>query len=624
MLISIKSFSGTIPRIGERLLDANQAAIARDAKFWSGELRPLQEDRAVLKLSTASTYQTLWKYDHPTHGDIWFRNAEQLSILKGPVFNDTKNRAYVTGLDVPRVFDADLITDTAVSLTTANTYPLAVPKPSQKATMAVSGTSGGQEEARAYLYTYARQWDTEKFDEGAPSSPAETSEGEVTVTVGNDQTVTLSGIKDLIREDINYITVYRSSAGATEASYNKVIKFNLADARAGTVDNVTYNSTAEEFTFVDEVLTQDLSSALVSLDWDAPLDELTGIVSLNNGILAGYVGNDLYLSAAYQPHAWPAKYRHTFDYPITGLGHFGNTVVVLTEAYPALINVPTPDVATMTPINEVAPCISKRSIVNAGDAVYYASTNGILRVSSAGVQLATQQLYSKEEWQELRPESMIAALYESRYYGVYTLDTGQSAAIMVDFAEANAGVSTLSGKYDAFYVDPDENNLFYIKRDVTGTPYVWQAEGDTIAHKTYTWRSKKFISPQGPVSLSAARVLGELPYLDPNINLEQAIKENNQIFLEQALAGAFNENLINQFSVNGDSLTNIYAKYITTDTVSFKLYVDRVLVFEKEVGYNKPFRLPAGIRGMEFQCEIAGSINVFQTDMATSMSELAG
>lgn len=624
MLITIQSFSGAIPRIGSRLLDPNQATTARNAKFWSGELRPLLEDKAVVEIepATGTAFQTLYRYDHPTLDPIWLRNLEQLSITKGPVLADTKNRVYFSGLDVPRVTNSDLILADETAFTTSNSYPLSVPKPTETAEMVVSGTGSGQAEARAYVYTYARQWDTEKLDESAPSSPAQTVGGDLTVDVENDQTVTLSNLGDTTRTDLTHMIIYRSNTGSTTSSYNKVIKFNLADARAGSVANVTYDDVNDLFTFTDDVLTEDLSGELVSQDWDVPLDELQGIVSLNNGILVGYTGNDLYMSYPFQPHAWPASYRKTVDYPITGIGHFGNTVVILTEAFPHLLTVSTPESAALTPINEVAPCVSSRSIVNAGDAVYYASTVGIVRVSSSGVNLVTQALYSKEEWQALNPESMHSALYEGRYYTFYTLEDGSSDSLVIDFVEGNAGVSTISGYYETYYVEPEENKLYYIKRRTDSTRYVWELEGDSAAHRSYTWMSKKFIVPTGPVNLAAARVLGELPYKDPWINEQEEIEDNNSIFEDKELEGELNQATVNEITLGGDKLTNLYAKYSDASAVSFKLYADGSLIHTEEVTVNQAFRLPAGIVGTEYQCEISGNLNVFRVDLATSMSEV--
>lgn len=625
MLISIKTFSGMIPRIGGTVLNPSQAQQSLDAKFWSGELRPLYEDRAIKELLTpvGPKYNSLYLYEHPSDGNIWLANEEELSIVKGPVLNDSKNRVYFVGLgDKMRVVDADNITPASESFTVVNSIEVAIPRPTRPEMKITAAGSGGNIESRSYLYTYIRKWDTEKLDEGQSSAPAY-KEGttEVTLDVKDDETVTLSKIAEPSGNNgVDYIAIYRSQTSTTETSYQLVLEFNIADGIAGTVPGITYS--AGEFTFVDDKEGDELGEVLRTLDWTAPEDNLEGLISLNNGVLAAFKGNDVFFSEPGQPHAWPAKYVQTVDNKIVGLGHFGNNVVVTTKGSPTIINATDPASTLPLPINEAAPCESRKSIVNTGDSCLYASTYGLIRVSSGGVQLATQQLYSKDEWQALNPRSFVSSMFEGKFFTFYQKADGDAGAFVIDFAEGNTGVSKLSGYIEAFYVAPLDNSMYYIKAATGGDRYIWEFEGNTDLNKEMLWKTKKFQSNKGPVNFAAARVHGRFASKATQAEIDAMIARNEAVFKNKDLQGALGTHVVNLLPLNGDILDDIYGKYQIDPHLYFRFYVDGDLVHTERLENNLPFRLPSGLVGVEFEAEVAGNVPVDRIDIATSMREL--
>ena len=115
-----------------------------------------------------------------------------------------------------------------------------------------------------------------------------------------------------------------------------------------------------------------------SLSYNTPPDELEGLIALPNGMMAAYVGKKLYFSVPYQPHAWPEKYVLTVEHEIMGLGAMGTSIVVTTEAHPYLVSGSTPESMVSQKIEQNLACINKRSVVDLGYAIAYASNNGLV------------------------------------------------------------------------------------------------------------------------------------------------------------------------------------------------------------------------------------------------------
>lgn len=99
-----------------------------------------------------------------------------------------------------------------------------------------------------------------------------------------------------------------------------------------------------------------------------------------NGVMVGFRDNEVYFSEPYLPHAWPARYRLTVDYPIVALGSFGTTIVVATEGRPFLITGSHPESMSQLELDLIEPCVSARSMASMGHGVVYASRNGLVYV----------------------------------------------------------------------------------------------------------------------------------------------------------------------------------------------------------------------------------------------------
>ncbi len=116
---------------------------------------------------------------------------------------------------------------------------------------------------------------------------------------------------------------------------------------------------------------------------------MKGLINLPNGIMAGFEGRDVYFCEPYRPYAWPAAYQQTVDYPVVGLGRLDTSLVVLTKGAPYLISGSAPGYMTVVKADLEQACVSKRSIVSMGSAVFYASPDGLVALAASGSRVLT-------------------------------------------------------------------------------------------------------------------------------------------------------------------------------------------------------------------------------------------
>jgi hypothetical protein len=257
-------------------------------------------------------------------------------------------------------------------------------------------------ETRAYVYTYVNDFD----EEGQPS-PATVASGDGTgtwiVVIPQPPAGYNSG------GDMNpghyrlYRTVTDSSGNAT---YYQVTEVPINPA--GTV---TISDSASDTSITGNLM-------LNTIGYAPPPAGLQGVVMMANGIAAGFTNErEVWFSAAYLPHAWPPQYALTVDYPIVGLTANGTSLNIMTQGSPFIATGVTPDTMTIGKITANEPCISRGSIVSAGEGAYYASPNGIQLLNTGGTENITLQIYEKEFHYSLLPPQWASAKYGSSYAG---------------------------------------------------------------------------------------------------------------------------------------------------------------------------------------------------------------
>jgi hypothetical protein len=455
--------------------------------------------------------------------------------VTGPAFttNDDNWRLVVeTSASVTGFSDAiaDASLGAALNASLRNLPVAPVGYPTIKATIPNQAVA----ETRTYLVTYVSAYG----EEGPPSDASGSADVDPSGSVTVSLPIAPAG-------DYNIATkrIYRSSTVGYRAQFQFVAEIAVATG-----------------TYVDSVSQDNLGEVLPSETWIGPPAGLKGLRVMANGVAVGFVGRTIYLSEPNLPHAWPHQY--TVDDDIVGIATFGQTVAVLTKSYPRLFTGVDPGAMSPTKLELPQACVSKRSIVETGDGVVYASPDGLVQIGS-NVGVLTQSFLSRDQWQQLDPSSIHAYIHNGRIIlfwsanntrGTVIFDlSGQGAALTI--SDFNATTAVTAGYYDA------KSDILYLAQ---GQNIVRYDQGSSL---TYLWRSKVF----------------------------PMVYQQNLSF-GQVLADGY--------------------------PVTFRLYAGGALRHTQTVQDNQPFRLPSGYRTRFHEFEVEGTATIIEVLLASSSAEL--
>lgn len=406
---------------------------------------------------------------------------------------------------------------------------------------------------RFYFSTYTTTW-------GEESQPSPLTD---MLDVDQYSTVSLTRSAAPPGRNIDKWNIYRSNAGASNMSSFQFVT----------------TLPAATLTYTDEMASAELGEVCPTITWSEPpfrIDSATstayslvakgpnpylrGLVGMPNGVMAGFIDNFVAFCDPYHPYAWPVEYQIPLDFLIVGLGSFGQSLFVGTYANPYVIS--GSDSASMSAqrLDDAQACLSARSIVSAGGGVLYASPDGICFVNETSVQVITTGLFSREGWQALNPESIIAAMNEGVYYfwytgnggGCYGLDMVAKKLVRVDISAT------------AIFADSLTDALFY----TTGTSV---KRAFVTGRRTGVWKSGK-VELEAHAPFAWGKVMGDQSVGSP---------------------------------------------------VTLEWTGDGTLRYTKMVTDTKPWRLPPG-RYLEHEVQISSAARVTKVFMAGSTDELKG
>lgn len=553
----LDQFFGERPKITSKLLPSGHSQAANTCDLEYSDLRGLRAYNWVANSTKAGVgLQTIFR---AKTGD-WYTWDDVRHVVDSPLTADIQDRVYWTDSDAQPGWTDSLQDGSGTAMPDAE-YTLGVPAPIVAPTIDTLVPSDLDNTTdRLYVFTWVIKWQGVE-SESAPSPPSEI----VTLTPDVDSvTLRFDGVVDAIaRPSGNYAPgsaqwfkrIYRSVTGSVGTEL-----YFIDEIAEGTASYVDSKSSLE---------TQEL---LATEGWEIPPATLEGMVLMPNGILAAFKGNEIWFSVAYQPHAWPVEYSLATDHDIVALGVFGESLVVATKGYPYLVTGVDPASMSMGRLELAQSCVSARSLVDMGEFVVYASPDGLVAIGPGTAQLVTQDVFSREQWQELNPTSMHGYLWEGKYLCSYYVDASNKGTIIFDSKRED--IVRAPYYWDTGYSDLTTDTL-YLVYEGTKSIFAWvQSGGSRLA---CDWKSKR-IRMDKPSCLAAAQVVGTQTVANP---------------------------------------------------VTFKLYTDydgfTDPVHTEVVSDNNSFRLPTNYMASEFEVEVLlpiSEIAVEQILLASTMREL--
>lgn len=614
------NFGGMVPLISPPLLPDNMAFVAVNAYLRGGEVRGIRQPLEIKNYPTGvgdPIYKKAVRIPDPTDLDVpvWVpllsRSAD---LYPNPLVNDSFNR--FIWLDENQRGTPQPLRQNSLAGIKAASPPilLGVPPPALAPSVTLAGGTV-LTVTRSYVYTYVNQFG----EEGQPS-PAVTTSG------FSDATWNVAGIVNPAFATVRGITkvrIYRTVSGTQGTAFYRVAEQNVGVA--------TYADTRTDSAVATDAL------ILASETWAVPPD-MEGILSLPNGFFAGWSGKDLFFSEPYRPWAWPAEYTLSTDYPIVDCGVVEQTLIALTETTPTFFTGVSPSGMTEATPAGLEPCASADSIVRAPEGIYYASQNGLILLSSAGMVNITREVIGRDTWvAEYLARIRSAVAFDSQYIAMS--DNGDG--FVFDPRGIQSGIIQIANFPDVenLWADPYTAEAHLI---VGNKVYSWNAPESPFA--VAEWISKDFLLP-GELNFGAIQAT-----LDPTYSIgtipDPIIGEAGNLpgGPWTTLSNIINYNRIHGPTIHAAPAWNsappgnptaavwpYWVGVVASDAVFdlpegaaclISVFADYRLVWQQYVTSGQVYRLPSGFKSANWRIQIKTRVPVRNVQIAQTSKEL--
>ena len=474
--ITVKTFAGERPKLDPRLLPNESASKAFGCHFDNGNLSALN-----VPLSTGVTLPSNTKSIYKHLNQHWFSWSKVVNAVPSPIADDQWQRVYFTGDGYPKVTNNAIFIGATMP---AASYRLGVQPPETQISCSVSeGVDPNEEgaeidpnddETRYYTHTFV----TGQGEEGPPGEASL----KVEIKYPDNPDTSVSLILSPPNVNLSNITrrrIYRTATAGGSADYLLVAELPISQTN-----------------FIDNVQGDELGESLNTYDYEMPNENMIGLTSMANGILAGFFDSTVCFCEAYLPYAWPSDYQQTTEHDIVTMAALGNTLAVLTEGYPYLFSGVTPSAMSGQKLEFKQACVSARSAVIVNGSFIYASPDGLVALTSSGLTMLTEQIITREQWQEYEPHTIEAYYYEGRYLAYYgaALDKG------FIFDPKTGDFRHFEHAADCGFNNLVDDTLYLCKN---GELVKW---GSGSTKMDYRWRSKDFEASD--INFSCAMVKG--------------------------------------------------------------------------------------------------------------------
>jgi hypothetical protein len=497
---------------------------------------------------------------------------------------------------------------------------------------------------RAYLYTYVSRYGEESgpslITENTIYTAGEAMEINAITPSTEDQYINESGSGANIPKMRFYRTATDGTGAADFLLVCEAVWFDQNDTYVAG-DHVLYDDgggldlyrctvggtgtwAGGTHTFVagELVVDADLGEALPTATWGSIPSAVTNLRSHPNGFFVASKDRELYFCEPFNHHSWPEDYKITLDATIIGIGIFGSTIVVCTDANVYLFTGPHPDSLYKQKLS-FQPCLSQRGVVETDTGVIFPAKAGFQLVDSSGIRNITKDFFSPDDWDDYELETIHGHWYNEAYYGFYKSATYEGN-IRIDFL--NQSITTGADYHYAGYVALVDGKFrtIFSSSITTSALYISQWDNDTTRYRNYQYKSPRFILEK-PANFKVAQVVIDTDFYNDVLEI---ISDDTTLATLNAAEWALglidaplNGAALNEQDVNGDGLYSLSSLGVQ-DYIEFKIYVNSVLKFTKQISDSNMFKLPRGFKHKKWEIEIIGMLPVKRVTLATSTEEI--
>lgn len=656
--IRITNFGGMVPRLSARNLPDHSARVAANCDLAPGELRPIRMSQVAFSPSSNTTIRSMFKADDTN----WFAWPDEfVDMARAPL--EGTARFVFTGDGVPKITTLALALPVSPQGSPAAARTLGVPAPKTAPGVSHSGGTGAAV-TRFYCYTFVDDWNQESapspvsaqvtgkvdgtwsitsMDATPPNSASITgathAAGVVTVSMSGNaflragEEVTIASVLGMT--DLNGVWTVLGAPAANQftvalttaqtytsgGTWTRVNAWGACTKRLYRTDG-----TKADFQLVAEGITAATYSdtltavnipgdSLISQNWTLPPAALTGLVSMSNGVMAGFVDNIVHLCEPYQPHAWPEPYQFKMTDDIVGIAAFDTNLVVATKGVPVVLSGYEPAQMSVTKHITPHPCLSRPSVCGVGDAVVYAAKAGMVRVDLSGVAVFTGPLFTPYDWNKLQPSTLRCQYDGGRLFACSEPDN----RIYIMNLQDGGAMSVAYQGVDAIFVDRQSGYFHF-----AAGGEIFEFDSFTGIPLTQDWWSKEYLLAR-PGNLGAAKVEYDEEYkaeAEAALAAYRAaiIAANQAQMAASGGGGAIGRRVINDIEVNGSILDAVPDPELT---ITFTLYAGEQLVFARDITSQDCFRLPAGYKSDCFSVRLQANTQIRAVLLSDTPSGLA-
>lgn len=599
LALKVNQFGGLIPALDPRLIPDNQAVVAENCYFYYGRLQGTYKQTSIYTLQDPDA---VFVYRIPNNqpdmahfADSTFLEFDNINtdVLKPALIEDTFQRYYWASSNIQPMYNT-----LARIQAGQNALILGINPPS--VAPGVTPAAGGTiPESRAYVYT----WVSAYGEESQPSPP--------TVANGNSAGTWNLTFTAALATDINgtnrmlaHTNIYRTVTGADgTTSFFFVAQIPIA--------TLTYADSSSDTAITGNII-------LPSTNWNPPPSNLQGWVSMPNGMVAGWETNNIWFCEPYRPHTWPSVYTLSTDYEIVGMGVSGQMLVICTQVSPYWASGITPSAMTLSMLQAIEPCLTRGGILGAPEGVYYPSPNGLILVQAGLISNISREYMLKDAWLNLAQiNTLRCARLGTAYYAwgiaqpsAFSTAFAPEAFAQADYSASTQGLlidpanprvsvsqltTTLSdAKFNTFN-DPWTGEVFTISQ---GQMFWFNVADTDPTSEVYTWRSKKFQSPNRK-NIGAMKIYFDEADTLPVINPVPVVYTPDSY---TAQAGA----------LNADQWGTV------------ALYADDNVIWAREIRTpGELMRLPSGLKASFYQLEVVARVDISSIQVGETVKDLA-